>query len=750
MADHSHDPTLIPPTITFLAPPEKTGDIGRLAQYRILKQLGRGGMGVVYQGLDTELNRVAALKVMHPEYAASEEARVRFKREAQAAAKLKHDHIVTIYQVGEERQIPFLAMEFLAGKSLDEWLRPDRRASVAETLLIGKQIAKGLAAAHKAGLVHRDIKPANLWLEAPRGRVKILDFGLARNAAPDKADLTQYGSVVGTPAYMAPEQARGEAVDHRCDLFSLGCVLYRMLAGRLPFQGDSTFAILSAIASETPPPLSQLRPEIPARLSDLVSKLLAKPPQDRPKSAQVVFDELVEIERESKEPVAPPLLEPTPRQASPPRPLLVGLSVIAVLIAVLFVAWLASGKRDSVVVQPSPAETIPERAQAIDLIELIEPIRSSDSGNVTKPSPRQLELESRDKGFKAVIPWTPPEEYDLKMKVTRQANGPGQLRIGLSQGEHRFVMVIDHKHNDKFRSGPAYVDGKFIENRGEKPIGKVLRAEERDEVVVEVRKDRAVLRVNGSMISDWKGNFSDLSRESLMTNEPLILEGNRESHFLFDELVLEPLGDDAGHPFPEHSDLVDLIPLIDLTRDGRRGSWSVPEPGQLLGKAEDKPLALVLPWTPPREYRLRMKVTRRTRQPTQGLGRMRVGLAQGDLRFAAMFDHKTDKGFLSGLALVDNADLESQSNVHHGLVLLPNRPIELMMTVRQEHFDIRANGTQIYEWNGDLSRSNRPRVGLETPLNIMALDSMILFEEIKLEPLGDDPGQPYVKDDEKR
>src|SRR5690349_20271834 len=116
MADHSHDPTLIPPTITFLAPREKPSHLVRLDQYRIVKKLGRGGMGVGYQGLDTELNRVAALKVMHPEYAASEEARVRFRREAQAAAKLKHDHIVTIYQVGEEREIPFLAMEFLAGK----------------------------------------------------------------------------------------------------------------------------------------------------------------------------------------------------------------------------------------------------------------------------------------------------------------------------------------------------------------------------------------------------------------------------------------------------------------------------------------------------------------------------------------------------------------------------------------------------------------------------------------------------------
>src|SRR5687767_783577 len=151
----------------FLGPPQAKDEIGRLAQYRVLKQLGQGGMGIVFQAEDERLRRPAALKVMRPDIAAQEDARSRFLREAQAAAKLKNDHIVTIYQVDEHDGVPFLAMEFLTGKSLDEWLRPDRRATAPETLALGKQIARGLAAAHAAGLVHRDIKPANLWLEAP-------------------------------------------------------------------------------------------------------------------------------------------------------------------------------------------------------------------------------------------------------------------------------------------------------------------------------------------------------------------------------------------------------------------------------------------------------------------------------------------------------------------------------------------------------------------------------------------------------
>jgi serine/threonine protein kinase len=244
---------------------------------------------------------MAALKVMRPDYAANEEARSRFLREAQAAAALKHDNIVTIYQVGEAQGMPFLAMELLAGKSLDDWLRPDRRATVAETLLIGKQTARALAAAHATGLIHRDIKPANLWLEAPRGRLKILDFGLARLAASNYTQLTEDGSVLGTPAFMAPEQARGDTVDHRCDLFSVGCVLYRMLAGQLPFQGTTTYAVLTAIASETPRPAISVRPEIPQRLSDLVDRLLAKNPAERVQSAQELFDELTSIEKGIKQ-----------------------------------------------------------------------------------------------------------------------------------------------------------------------------------------------------------------------------------------------------------------------------------------------------------------------------------------------------------------------------------------------------------------------------------------------------------------
>src|SRR5262249_36664583 len=193
----------------FLAPPQEAGEIGRLAGFRVLRRLGRGGMGIIFLAEDSGLRRPVALKVLGPDLARRPEAAERFLREARAAAALRHDHVVTIYQVGEADtpagRVPFLAMELLEGASLEATLA-ERPPALAEAIRIGREVAEGLAVAHESGLIHRDVKPDNIWLEAPRGRVKLLDFGLAR-AVQCETQLTARGVVVGTPAYMAPEQA---------------------------------------------------------------------------------------------------------------------------------------------------------------------------------------------------------------------------------------------------------------------------------------------------------------------------------------------------------------------------------------------------------------------------------------------------------------------------------------------------------------------------------------------------------------
>jgi len=328
---------------SLLAPALEPNELGRLGPYRVLQVLGRGGMGVVFLAEDVLLKRKVALKVLLPARTAAEASRKRFLREAQSTAALEHDHIVPIYQVGEERGVPYLAMQLLKGESLEQRLLRLGRLPAAEVIRIGREVALGLAAAHEVGLIHRDIKPANLWMETrdeprpsesgasaalPNGhssswRVKILDFGLVR-AAGDEGQMTQTGFIVGTPAYMAPEQARAETVDARCDLFSLGCVLYRTATGEAPFQAKDLTSTLLALAMDQPKPPRDLNPEVPPALNDLVLRLLAKDPADRPASAREVADRLQAIERQLTAPpaAAPPATEVLPAAAlpSPSRP----------------------------------------------------------------------------------------------------------------------------------------------------------------------------------------------------------------------------------------------------------------------------------------------------------------------------------------------------------------------------------------------------------------------------------------------
>ena len=296
---------LAPPAdYPFLAPPEGPDEMGRLGNYLIRKVLGTGAMGIVFEAQDLHLRRLVALKVMKPSLAAHADFHRRFLREAQLAAAIDHEHIVTIYQVGEDRGVPFLAMKLLQGEALETRLNRSGRLPLAEVLRIGREIAEGLAAAHAQGLVHRDIKPANIWLEEDRKRVKIVDFGLARGTGAD-AHFTHSGAVIGTPSYMAPEQANGEEVDGRCDLFSLGSLLYRTSTGRLPFDGKDTMTVLTALATKTPAPPNKIVPRLPPALSNLVMRLLSKERDKRPQSAREVVELIQAIERGETEEAEP-------------------------------------------------------------------------------------------------------------------------------------------------------------------------------------------------------------------------------------------------------------------------------------------------------------------------------------------------------------------------------------------------------------------------------------------------------------
>lgn len=292
------------PWLGFLEPTDDEHYLGRLGNYQVSEVVGSGGFGVVLKAFEPALNRHVAIKVLSPQLANSGAARRRFGREAQAAAAVVHEHVVAIHSVAENDGLPYLVMSYIPGCSLQERLDEQGPLEVKEILRIGMQVAGGLAAAHAQGLVHRDIKPANILLENGVERVKITDFGLARTI--DDASLTGSGVVAGTPQYMAPEQARGEAVDHRSDLFSLGSVLYAMCTGHSPFRAETFMAVWRRLCIDTPRPIRETNPEVPDWLAEIIEKLQAKEAGERFQSAEEVADLLARHLAHLQQPTAVP------------------------------------------------------------------------------------------------------------------------------------------------------------------------------------------------------------------------------------------------------------------------------------------------------------------------------------------------------------------------------------------------------------------------------------------------------------
>jgi serine/threonine protein kinase len=284
----------------FLSPSTEPGSLGRIAHYEILRLLGHGAYGVVMRARDKKLARDVAIKILAAKHGANSAAGIRFLREARAAAALRHENVVQIYAV-EDKPTPFMVMEFIPGESLQDLLERKGRLSPEEVASIGSQVAKGLAAAHERTIIHRDLKPANILVEkeGPGYRAKLADFGLAIHTTDTR--LTQSGMIAGTPMYMAPEQTRGETLDNRTDLFSLGSVLFTLTTGQAPFGSQDAVVVLQKINLGEPKPIREIAPDTPSWLISVITKLLEKQPARRFQSASEVVKALTEKQESADE-----------------------------------------------------------------------------------------------------------------------------------------------------------------------------------------------------------------------------------------------------------------------------------------------------------------------------------------------------------------------------------------------------------------------------------------------------------------
>lgn len=289
-------------------------------RYEMQQRIGRGGMADVYLARDVLLDRLVAIKILFPEYATDPAFVERFRREAQSAANLNHPNIVSVYDWGRSNNTYFMAMEYVPGRTLADALRDIGQISASKAAEVGIEVAAALSFAHRNNVVHRDIKPGNILIGS-NGQLKVADFGIARalGSAADSG-LTQVGAVMGTAAYFSPEQAQGGQPDPRSDLYSLGCVLYEMVAGRVPFTGDTPVSIAYKQVHEAPTPLNQFAPDVPRAFEAIVARLLAKDPARRYQSAESVRDDLRRFRDGLPVQALAALLKREPEVPSPPTP----------------------------------------------------------------------------------------------------------------------------------------------------------------------------------------------------------------------------------------------------------------------------------------------------------------------------------------------------------------------------------------------------------------------------------------------
>lgn len=394
----------------------------KYGRYEILKEVGKGSMGMVFQAHDPHIDRLVAIKVLRQDRMSSEGFIERFLKEAKAIGRLSHPNIVAVYDVGEDQETIYIAMEFIEGDSLDTFQKPDKKLTIPEILDLGIQVAEALHYANERGVTHRDIKPSNIIVQ-PGGRVKITDFGIAHIEDPNGMIKTQAGEILGTPAYMSPEQVLGRSVDGRSDIFSLGVILWEMCVGKRPFRGDTMAAVFRAVTDDHPESPDKINPEIPAELAGIISKCLEKDPSKRYQSGHQLAEALKNISGGG--PKTAPSIPEIPSKPKPGRLMIIGLVIAGLLVAGGLFYYT---QRQKTSVQPvSPAVSLKARIAFLNVESTPPGAQIFIDGNFKGKTPSRLEVTAAKHEIRLVL----TGYYEWEAQVEPPENGDFPLTVNL-------------------------------------------------------------------------------------------------------------------------------------------------------------------------------------------------------------------------------------------------------------------------------------------------------------------------------
>jgi serine/threonine protein kinase len=411
--------------------PKRSADNGpqamKYGRYEIKEELGRGSMGVVYLAHDPQIDRLIALKVLRQDRVTSEAFVQRFLKEARTIGRLSHSNIVTVYDIGRDQETIYIAMEFLEGDPLNK-IMEERKIGNEEIIGLGLQITEALHYAHEKGVVHRDIKPSNIIVN-PSGRIKITDFGIAHIEDPAASVQTQAGEILGTPAYMSPEQVLSRPVDGRSDLFSLGVILYEMAAGKRPFQGDNMPAVFRAVTQEDPEPPDRLKPAVSPSLSGVIMKCLEKDPMKRFETGDALGYALGSL------PTGGVMEGEQPSPAQRKKRISLPLILLAVFLAVLGAGVLyyflnpktvpppaaEKGKKEKTMLAFLKVESTPEGAQIFV------------DGNFRGQAPARLELPAGKHEIRLVL--ANHYDWEAQVQLREESETPLSVRLATMEGK---------------------------------------------------------------------------------------------------------------------------------------------------------------------------------------------------------------------------------------------------------------------------------------------------------------------------